>query len=198
MKTYLFIIISLLISGHSYSQAISISTDTKNARISFGIKKIREAASGKKWQIIEPSSMLQINGILFSVQIISDSAKSSEIIRSNKWKPVVSMDAQCYAIRINKKEDNETIYILSGESTGAMYGALDIAEAIECNSINQLKESDNTPYLKKRGIKFNIPLDLRTPSYSDPGDAHQQNIGDVWSLDFWQTYFDEMAIHRYN
>ena len=86
------------------------------------------------------------------------------------------MDAQCYAIRINKKGDNETIYILSGESTGAMYGALDIAEAIECNSINELKESDNVPYLKNRGIKFNIPLDLRTPTYSDPGDANQQNI----------------------
>ncbi|MES1218498.1 MAG: hypothetical protein ABUT20_23530, partial [Bacteroidota bacterium] len=39
---------------------------------------------------------------------------------------------------------------------------------------------------------------LRTPSYSDPGDAHQQNMTDVWSLNFWQSYFDEMAVHRYN
>ena len=70
-----------------------------------------------------------------------------------------------------------------------MYAALDIAEAIECNSLDQLKE---------RGIKFNLPLDLRTPTYSDPGDAHQQNIPDVWDLDFWQSYFDEMALHRYN
>lgn len=196
-KIYLFIIAGLF-PLLSYSQAVRISADTADARVSFGIKKIREAAAGKKWRIIEQASMRQVNGKLLSIQIISDPVKVAAITQSNKWKPAVSSGDQCYAIRIYKMGENETIYILSGEATGAMYGALDIAEAIECNTINQLKESDNTPYLKNRGIKFNIPLDLRTPSYSDPGDASQQNIGDVWNIDFWQNYFDEMAVHRYN
>ena len=61
-----------------------------------------------------------------------------------------------------------------------------------------LRDSDHTPYIAQRGIKFNIPLDARTPSYSDTGDAAQQNIPEMWSLDFWREFLDEMARHRYN
>ena len=116
------------------------------------------------------------NGNRYIILIIPDSAKWVDITNKNNWKPVKSFGDQCYAIRIDTKGNEKNIYVLSGETTGAMYGALDIAEAIACNSINQFKESDNIPYLKNRGIKFNIPLDLQTPSYSDPGDAHQQNM----------------------
>jgi hypothetical protein len=79
-----------------------------------------------------------------------------------------------------------------------MYGGLDIAEAIHLGTINNLSESDNRPYLERRGIKFNIPLDMRTPSYSDMSDAGQQNIPVIWEMEFWQQQFDEMARNRYN
>jgi hypothetical protein len=65
-------------------------------------------------------------------------------------------------------------------------------------TIRNISESDNRPYLERRGIKFNIPLDLRTPSYSDLSDAGQQNIPVVWEMEFWQQQFDEMARNRYN
>ena len=57
---------------------------------------------------------------------------------------------------------------------------------------------DRTPYLAMRGVKFNIPLDLRTPSYSDMSDAAQANIGEMWSFDFWREYLDALARARYN
>lgn len=79
-----------------------------------------------------------------------------------------------------------------------MYGGLDIAEAIRNQPIDAITESDNKPYLERRGIKFNIPLDLRTPSYTDPSDAAQQNIPNVWDKSFWITYLDEMAKNRFN
>ena len=69
---------------------------------------------------------------------------------------------------------------------GAMYGGLDLAEAIRLDSLDALRDSDHTPYIAQRGIKFNIPLDVRTPSYSDSGDAAQQNIPEMWSFDFWR------------
>jgi hypothetical protein len=195
---FLFIIASWSAPLLVFSQEIRITATNADAQVLFGIKKIREAAIQKKWRIIEgPASQAVIRDAI-SIEIITDSAKAAGIIQTYKWKPAQGFADQCYAIRINKEGEKKNIYILSGETTGAMYGALDIAEAIECNTISLLTESDNSPYLKKRGIKFNIPLDLRTPSYSDPGDAHQQNISDVWELGFWQTYFDEMAVHRYN
>ena len=54
------------------------------------------------------------------------------------------------------------------------------------------------PYIAQRGIKFNIPLDLRTPSYSDSCDAAQANIPEMWSMDFWREFLDDMARHRFN
>jgi hypothetical protein len=39
---------------------------------------------------------------------------------------------------------------------------------------------------------------VRTPSYSDNSDSAQNNIGEMWSFDFWREFLDEMAKHRYN
>ena len=75
---------------------------------------------------------------------------------------------------------------------------MDVAEAIRNSSIDALAESDNKPYLERRGLKFNLPLDLRTPSYSDLSDAFQQNIPVMWDMEFWMQQFDEMARNRYN
>jgi hypothetical protein len=79
-----------------------------------------------------------------------------------------------------------------------MYGGLDLAEAIRLGSIGQVADSDHTPYVERRGIKFNAPLDVRTPSYSDNSDAAQANIPEMWSFDFWQRFIDSMARHRFN
>jgi hypothetical protein len=49
-----------------------------------------------------------------------------------------------------------------------------------------------------RGIKMNIPLDVRTPSYTDVCDAAQENIGQMWEMGFWKGQIDALARHRYN
>ena len=65
-------------------------------------------------------------------------------------------------------------------------------------TLDSLKDSDHTPHIAQRGIKFNIPLDLRTPSYSDNSDSAQANIPEMWSMEFWREFLDEMARHRFN
>ncbi len=91
-----------------------------------------------------------------------------------------------------------TLTVTGGDAPGAMYGGLDVAEAIRTGALDSLKNSVHTPHIAQRGIKFNIPLDLRTPSYSDPSDAAQLNIPEMWSQDFWHAFLDDMARHRYN
>ena len=54
------------------------------------------------------------------------------------------------------------------------------------------------PFIARRGIKFNIPLDARTPSYSDDSTSGQANIPEMWDMAFWTRFLDEMARHRYN
>lgn len=187
----------LFLSILAYPQQVKVVAWKGDAQIAFGIKKIKEAAAGKKWKLVN-DKFTQTSGAAISITIVSDSAQAKVLLKENNFKAAKSFNDQCYVIRVSEKGNDKKIYIFSGESTGAMYGALDIAEAIKCNSFTQLKESDNAPYLINRGIKYNLPLDLRTPTYSDPGDAHQQNIPNSWNLKFWEEYFDEMAVQRYN
>ena len=181
-----------------FAQDLVVHHPDADAQILFGVKHIKQAARARKWIVWDQDPRRNIIGAKVSITIIADSSKAVRLISQNKWKPVKSLGDQCYAIRKIQTVETLSLYVLSGESTGAMYGALDIAEIIETASVDDIKEADNTPYLKKRGIKYNLPFDLRTPSYSDPGDAHQQNIPDSWDLKFWSSYFDEMALHRYN
>ncbi|MGJ5819350.1 carbohydrate-binding family 6 protein [Paludibaculum fermentans] len=106
--------------------------------------------------------------------------------------------AQSYEIQVQRQGASTTINVRGADAAGVMYGGLDIAEALHTGTLEQLKDSRHTPHIAQRGIKFNLPLDLRTPSYSDTSDAAQANIPEMWSLTFWGEFFDDMARHRYN
>ncbi|RXP62694.1 carbohydrate-binding family 6 protein [Lutibacter sp. HS1-25] len=81
-----------------------------------------------------------------------------------------------------------------------MYGGLELAEMITFKKQFPYLKTPiiGKPYIKQRGLKFNIPLDIRTPSYQDAGDSAQQNIAEMWDMDFWKAYLDMMARNRYN
>jgi len=101
---------------------------------------------------------------------------------------------QAYTLR----REGDLIQATGSDANGALYGGLDLAEAIRTRSLDTLTAGEHKPHIARRGIKFNIPLDARTPSYSDNSDSAQQNIPEMWSFDFWRTFLDHMARHRYN
>jgi hypothetical protein len=95
-------------------------------------------------------------------------------------------------------ERDKTIWILGKDDAGVMYGGLEVAELINVRGIDAIKNQIQNPYMKVRGSKFNIPLDVRTPTYTDPCDAAQKNLAEMWNLEFWKEYIDNMARYRYN
>ena len=72
-----------------------------------------------------------------------------------------TLPTQAYRIARAK----EGITVTGGDAVGAMYGGLEVAEAIRCGALDSFDISLHGTYIAQRGIKFNIPLDLRTPSY---------------------------------
>jgi hypothetical protein len=110
----------------------------------------------------------------------------------------VAATPEAYAIRVTTTKGVTRYQVHGADASGAMYGGLDLAEAIRTGILHELSNSNHQPHVENRGIKFNIPLDLRTPSYSDPGDAAQANIPEMWSQDFWREFLDDLARHRYN
>ena len=90
------------------------------------------------------------------------------------------------------------IRVTGADAAGAMYGGLELAEQVRLYGPDQVKETLQNPYMERRGTKFNIPLDARTPSYTDVCDAAQKNIPEMWSMDFWTEYIDNLARYRFN
>ncbi|TDF92752.1 carbohydrate-binding family 6 protein [Paenibacillus piri] len=113
--------------------------------------------------------------------------------------PLPSLDPEGYVVRIQQVEGQTLCRVIGADATGTMYGGLDVAEAIRHGeTIDELRDYHKNPFISRRGIKFNIPLDARTPSYSDNGDAAQHNIAEMWSKPFWEEFLDQMALHRFN
>ncbi len=90
------------------------------------------------------------------------------------------------------------IDILAVDPAGLLYGGLEVAEIMRTLGIDHVKDDVQNPYMRMRGTKFNIPLDARTPSYTDVCDAAQLNIPEMWNFEFWKEYIDTLARYRYN
>jgi len=197
IQILLFLIVTVK-CGFSQQNKITIQIGSVDNQISFAGEEIKKAAESKGYVVTLVKSLNAKLKDNLTVKIISDSALSVKTSQSENLNMPQQFGWQCYSIRVKAAGSQKVIYVLSDDKTGAMYGGLDIAEAIRLGTIGLISDSDSKPYLERRGIKFNIPLDLRTPSYSDMGDAAQQNIPVVWEMDFWKQQFDEMARNRYN
>ena len=90
----------------------------------------------------------------------------------------------------------DRIEVIGSDATGTMYGGLEVADLLRLGL--SITDQQHTPFIEKRGIKFNIPWDARTPSYDDTGDSAQNNIEAVWDFEFWKAYLDDLARYRYN
>lgn len=93
---------------------------------------------------------------------------------------------------------SRTVRVIGKDAAGIMYGGFELAEIIKTKGIDAVTNQTQNPYMKMRGTKFNIPLDVRTPSYTDVCDAAQKNIPEMWRFDFWREYIDTLAEYRYN
>jgi hypothetical protein len=180
------------------AQPAAVFYSAKSPEISFAASEIRRAfAPGGVSQTELAVSKLASNSSPLRLVLVAGPAESQSLAKSLGVAPLKSTSSQSYSIRRQEKGGRVTIAVLAADASGAMYGGLDLAEAVRLNTVPGLKDSDHSPRIAQRGIKFNISLDRRTPSYSDNSDSAQANIPEMWSMDFWHAYFDEMARNRY-
>ncbi|WP_347840732.1 hypothetical protein [uncultured Draconibacterium sp.] len=127
--------------------------------------------------------------------------KDYELKENASFRILIAIDTafnQPEGFRITKP-NNKTLQLLSGDANGLMYACFELNELIRTGEIlENINHIEEKPYIPKRGIKFNIPLDIRTSAFDDSGDAAQNNIAEMWNYDFWVAFFDNMARYRYN
>ena len=186
--------IPLTISAQS--KEVALYYDVQAPQLRFAASEIRSAATTQKMKIAE-HSLQDFSRQIGSLNIVLLTEKEQKRLPASIKFPN-NETPQSYAIRVQRSNSQTTFFVIGADAVGALYGGLDLAEAIRNNTVRDLKDSDHQPHIEKRGIKFNLPLDARTPSYSDNSDSAQANIPEIWSVDFWHEYLDEMARQRYN
>ncbi len=181
------------------AQPVAVFYNAQSPQISFAASEIGHAYAARG---ISPADLaigkLASNASPLRLVLVAGPAESQALAKSLGVAPLKSTSSQSYSIRRQEKRGRVTIAVLAADAVGAMYGGLDLAEAVRLNTMPGLKDSDHSPHIAERGIKFNITLDRRTPTYSDNSDSAQANIPEMWSMDFWRAYFDEMARDRFN
>lgn len=123
---------------------------------------------------------------------------SSELYFTNVYHVIVNEDLSLEPQSFRVQSSRGVLTLSGADQHGLMYGLLEIEERLRFGMNIDHVEFEQSPYLDKRGLKFNVPLDARTPSYDDTGDAAQSNIKHVWDIQFWKDYLDDMALNRYN
>lgn len=152
------------------------------------------------------STTLLSDGLVIRLIQVSDEISSSSGVSHHEG----------YAIHqiSNLTHGYGELNIVSSGMSGLMYASLRLAEMIEHTCFGsdsnaprslllQLQELPFPvvviqPNILRRGLKMNVPLDARTPSYGDAGDSAQHNIPTMWNMTFWEAYLDNMATHHYN
>jgi hypothetical protein len=173
--------------------------DASIPQVRFAATEIRQAcvARGCTFSEEPPGAITQPSGAV-RIVIAAGPEGSRQAATALGVAPLDNQTPQSYAIRRVERPGSLTLAVLGADSVGAMYGGLDLAEAIRLGTILETRDSTHSPKIAQRGIKFNIPLDLRTPSYSDNSHQAQNNIPEMWSFDFWREFLDDMARHRFN
>jgi hypothetical protein len=170
------------------------------SQLEFAAKEIRTAAEGVGTKVVS-SKLDEIGQAANQVRIILTTAGDETTILSSifgELKTKVPTVSESYVISKQVAGSRTNYLVIGADPSGAMYGGLDVAEAIRQGTVEQLSTVEHKPYIASRGIKFNIPLDLRTPSYSDNSESAQANIPEMWSREFWREFLDSIARNRFN
>jgi len=184
--------IAAMIASGSVKAAdmIRIHAGSENAHTLFALEELTTVLA-KRGYTVQRTGIQEADIVLLPVM----SAAMLESMVASVGSYSFPLKPEGFSIR---KSGAGKCWVVGADAAGVMYGGLDLAEQIAESGMAGIEKTDQNPYMEKRGIKFNIPLDVRTPSYSDMSEAGQRAIADVWDLGFWKEMFDRLARDRYN
>lgn len=173
LKLCFILFASIKLMGAPAPQKVAIVFNKNIPQLVFGVQEFKNSFAGANLQFSTTSAGAIVINFILDKRI---GAEAYKIVQFGK-----------------------SIKVYGGDARGLMYAAFELTEDIQAGkNLLSIGTSEGQPYIRRRGIKFNIPLDARSPSYDDTGDAAQKNIETMWDFSFWKNYLDNMARYRYN
>lgn len=201
LKRLIILSIFSVLAGTIVGETVGVFYTLQTPQQEFAANDIRKALEAKGFAVEfrEISTLGEAYaGKKVVIAMASDTAVIA-LLEAQGGSDLPELGEQAYALRTTTAPQL-TYWILGGDDNGAMYGGLQIAENIHFSGLTGSYNVEESPYLKYRGVKFNIPLDEKSPTYyyNNGGTSHKLAIRHVWDSTFWFAWFDEMARHRYN
>jgi hypothetical protein len=189
-------------SAPSSAETVGLYFDPATPQIAFAAGDIKAALEKQKHtvQIHDLAALAKAGPGKKIVLAVATDKTAASILAAQGGKPVAGLGTQAYALRTTTAPDL-SYWVLGGDAVGAMYGGFQIAENIRFEQFAGSYDSEESPAILRRGIKLNLPLDKDSATYfsaSKVSDSAKQAIPNVWDMNFWSAWFDEMARHRYN
>lgn len=197
----LMLLLLLGFPAFSSAETVRLFFDSGSPQISFAAGDIK-AALEKHNHTVQTAGLSTLkegdSGKKIILAVATDNATAAMLVDQG-GKAIPDLGAQAYALRTTASPELG-YWVLGGDATGAMYGGLQIAENISDSGLQGAYDSEESPFLRNRGMKLNLPLDKRIPTYVGgwSSNSAKEAIPHVWDMEFWKTLIDQQARNRYN
>ena len=183
------------------AQTVILCYDAACPQISFAAGDVAQALAGRGDSTIRvtlSSIDSDANGTRIVLATLGD-ATTIDSMRIEGATASAGLRPEGFSVRTTSARGRTTYWVVGKDAAGGMYGGLELAEVIRCGGLDTVRAVDQNPYMPLRGIKFNCPLDERTPTYHNHnGDSQRNNVLVMWDMAFWKAYIDDLARFRYN
>ncbi|MDF7808679.1 hypothetical protein P4E94_14610 [Pontiellaceae bacterium B12219] len=174
------LLVALSNSMIAHSEVVGIFFDQTLPQSSFAASEIQEALADRNCTV-ELRSLSSLSEVYPHPKIIlarvGDDAVKKALLAQGGQIPD-GLGEQAYALRTTTNE-MLCYWALGGDANGLMYGGLQLAENIRFNGLAGTYHSQEEPYIN-RGVKYNLPLDLRLPTYHGSKFKTDAHLHDAW------------------
>jgi hypothetical protein len=194
---------SSLCGGTAHATSAQVFYDDRQAPVAFAVGDLDGALRARGYEVehrstrqfLEEQAALGARASLRIIFVTREQALQADL----PARPELSdLRAEGFALYPSGSSRARDLWVIGADEAGQMYGGLELAEQLRAFGPEGVKPVAQNPYMALRGTKFNLPLDVRTPSYSDMSDSAQAAMATVWDFEFWREYLDQLARHRYN
>jgi hypothetical protein len=198
-----FIIIAMAIISPTviYAETVGVFFDSKVPQINFAAGDVKIALESKGY-MVEMNELSKLKSGSSNKKIVislESDKKTIRVLAAEGGTVPTGLGEQAYSIATTGKKQT-SYWVYGGDVNGAMYGGLQMAEYITMNGLSGEYNEQVSPDFKQRGVKLNLPMDRRVPTYSGftNNTSTQHAVKNVWDMKFWETWFDQQARNRYN
>jgi hypothetical protein len=192
----------LCFGAGSWAETVRLYFDPGNAAIAFAAGDIK-AALERQGHTVETNALSALgdggSGRKIVVALAGDAGVMSRL-QAEGGGAVPALGEQAYALRTTTNNAQLNYWAIGGDAVGAMYGGLQIAENLSFYGLSASFNTEESPFLMNRGMKLNLPLDRRIPTYVGgwSSTSAKKAIPHVWDMVFWKRLIDQQARNRYN